>query len=136
MMLEYFKCLLENGFFSHKVITRSDISIIANTSLEVCSDVAVLVIERVRDNDTIDAASVTTAVGEGVVVNFTGSADQYTCTPHIELPSGQCLSFRGFNCSTGKFSLVVSIIHSSSIYQAFSAELGNIEKFAERSLRV
>ena len=72
------------------------------------------------DNDTSDAASVTTVIGEGVVVNFTGSADHYSCTPHIELPSGHHLSFLGFNCSTGKFSLVVSIIHSNSSYPASS----------------
>ena len=116
---ELYKCLIERGYFSSRVTTRSDISIIANTSLEVCSDVAVLVIERVKDNDTSDSASVTTAIG-GVVVNFTGSTDQYRCTPHIELPSGQRLSFPGFNCSTGKFSFVVGIKHSSSSYPASS----------------
>ena len=99
----------------------------------MCSDVAVLVIERIKDNDASDAASVTTAIGEGVVFNFNGSADQYTCTPHIELPSGQRLSFPGFNCSTGKFSWVVSIIHSYSSYPASSGAGTTLNLAAFRS---
>ena len=101
-------CVIEKGFFSSRITSNSDISIIANTSLEECSDVAVLVIERVRNNDRSDATSMTTVTGEAVV-NFTGITNQYTCTPYTQLPSGYRWSFPSFNCSTGKFGLYVSI---------------------------
>ena len=108
---------IEKGYFSSRVISNDDISIIANTSLEECSDVAVLVIDRVRDSDMSDATTMTTVTGE-TVINFTGSTDHYTCTPHIELPSGRRLSFPSFSCSTGKFCVgvgVSNIINSDNI---------------------
>ena len=83
-------------------MSSSSVSVTSNTSLVECSDVAVLVIDRVRDDDMSDATSMTTVIGDGVTVSFTGTTFQYTCTPHIVLPSGRRLSFDGFNCSTSK----------------------------------
>ena len=94
-------CVIEKGNFYSEVISSSDVSVIANTSMEECSDVAELEIERVRDSDMSDTTRMMTVIGEGVV-NFTGSTDQYTCTPHIKLQSGRYLSFPSFNCSTSK----------------------------------
>ena len=102
-------CVIEKGYFTSRIISNSDISIIANTSLEECSDVAVLVIDRARDNDMSDTTSMTTVIGVAVL-NFTGTTDQYTCTPHIQLPSGHRWYFPSFNCSTGKFGIGVRIV--------------------------
>ena len=98
-------CSVERGAF-FKIILESEISIVSNTSIEECSDFAVLVIERIKDYDTSDSIIMTTVIGEDVVVNFTGSSDQYTCTPHIELPSGRCLSFPQV-----RVSIAISIIN-------------------------
>ena len=102
-------CVIEKGYFSSRIISISDISIVTNTSLEVCSDVAELVIERVRNNDMSDTTSMITVIGE-VVVNFTGTTDQYTCTLHIQLPSNHRRCFPSLNCSTGNFGIGVSIV--------------------------
>ena len=115
-------CVIEKGYFSSRKISNSDISIIANTSLEECSDVAVLVIDRVRDNDMSDATSKTTVIGEAVL-NFNGTTDQYTCTPHIQLPSGHRRYFPSFNCSTGKFAIGVSIVINADKVSFTSFEL-------------
>ena len=52
-----------------------------------------------------------TSIGENIVVNFTSSTDQYSCTLYIKLPSGRCLSFPSFNCSTGKEWHMISFYH-------------------------
>ena len=116
-------CVIEKGYFSSRIISNSDISIVTNTSLEVCSDAAVLVIERVRNNDMSDTTSMTTVIGEAVV-NFTGTTDQYTCTPHTQLPSGHRRYFPSFNCRTSKFGIGVSIVINAdkvsfSLYNEF-----------------
>ena len=69
---------------------------------------AVLVIERVRDYYMSDTTTMMTVIGEDVVVSFTGSAGQYTCTPHFKLPSGRHLSFPCINCSTSNIDLSVT----------------------------
>ena len=49
-----------------------------------------------------------TSIGVNIVVNFTGSTDQYTCTPYTMIPSGRCFSFSSFNCSsTSKVGIAV-----------------------------
>ena len=101
MIVNFLRVCLERGSFSSNVSSGNNVSIFANTSIEGCSDVAVLVIDRVRDNDMSDATSMTTFIGEAVV-NFTGTTDQYTCTPRIELPSGRRLSLPSFDCSASK----------------------------------
>ena len=109
IMENYFLCVIERGYFSSRIISNSDIPIIANTSLEVCSDVAVLVIDCVRNNDMSDIISMTTVIGEAVV-NFSGTTDQYTCTSHIELPSGRQLSLPSFDCSTGVSIIINAVV--------------------------
>ena len=101
--------VIEKRYFSSRIISNSDISIITNTSLEECSDVAVLVIERVRITDMSNTTSLTTVIGEAIV-NFTGTTDQYTCTPRIELPSGHCRFFPSFNCSTGVSIIINGVV--------------------------
>ena len=106
---------IERGSFDVSILSKRDISVVANTSLEECSDVAVLVIHRIKDNDISNTTTMLTSIGVNIVVNFTGSSDQYTCTPHIKLPSGHCLSFSSFNCSTGKVGIadIIMIISVS-----------------------
>ena len=49
-----------------------------------------------------------TSIGVNIVVNSTGSTDQYTCTPYTMIPSGRHLSFSSFNCSsTGRVGIAV-----------------------------
>ena len=96
------------------IISEIDISVVANTSLEECSDVAVLVIDRVRDNDMSNTNTMITSIGVNIVVNFTGSTDQYTCTPYTMIPSGHRLSFSSFKCSsTGKVCIAVILQEKS-----------------------
>ena len=102
-------CIVERGSFVLKIILENEISIIANTSIVECSDVAVLVINRVKDYDIRVATTMMTVIGEDVVVNFNVSADQYTCTPLIKLVSGRRLYFPSFKCSTGKVGISISI---------------------------
>ena len=52
-----------------------------------------------------------TVIGEDVVVNFTGSADHYTCAPNIKLLSGRRLCFPSFKCSTCKVGISISIFN-------------------------
>ena len=109
-MIANFLCVcLERGSFSSNASSGNNVSIFASTSIEECSDVAVLVIDRVRDNDMSDTTSMTTCIGEGIV-NFTGTTDLYTCTPRIELPSDRRLSLPSFNCSTGVSILINGVV--------------------------
>ena len=101
MIANFLRVCLERGSFSPNASSGNDVSIFASTSIEECSDVAVLVIDRVRNNDMSDITSMTAFIGEGIV-NFTGTTDQYTCTPRIELPSGRQLSLPSFVCSASK----------------------------------
>ena len=105
-------CAIERGSFDVNTLSESDISVVANTSLEECSDVAVLVLVRVRVNDIMSTTTtMMTSIGENIVVNFTSSTDQYSCMLYIKLPSGRCLSFPSFNCSTGKEWHIISFYH-------------------------
>ena len=105
MLLQFLLCaVIERGSFTVKDLCNSDISVVANTSLEECSNVAVLVIDRVRNNDMRFATRMTTVIGEGVL-EFSGSTDQHMCKAHIKLPSGLRLSFPSFNCGTSKINI-------------------------------
>ena len=103
-------CAIERGSFDVNILSKSEISVVANTSLEECSDIAVLDIDRARVNDMSISSTMMTCIGENIVINFTSTTDQYNCKPHIKLPSGRRLSFSSFNCSSGKVGIAVAII--------------------------